>query len=55
MPITTTNPIYIRENKMTALGDPTEDTDGVNRSFLSKRIKEFPQLQKIYKLKLVHQ
>ena len=25
-------------NKITSLGDPTEDTDAINRSFLNKRI-----------------
>ena len=37
MPITTTNPIDMG-NRITCLADPTEDTDGINRSFLNKRI-----------------
>ena len=36
MPIT--NPINMGGNKITTLGDPTEDTNGINRSFLTKRI-----------------
>jgi len=35
MPITTTNPIDMGGNKITSLGDPTEDTD---RIFLNKRL-----------------
>ena len=38
MPITTTNPIDMRGNRINSLADPTEDTDGINRSFLNKRI-----------------
>ena len=38
MPITTTNPIDMGGNRITSLADPTEDTDGINRSFLNKRI-----------------
>ena len=38
MPITTTNPIDMGGNRITSLADPTEDTDGTNRSFLNKRI-----------------
>ena len=37
MPIVTTNPIDMGENRITSLGDPTEDTDGVNKSFLNKK------------------
>ena len=38
MPITTTNPIDMGGNWITSLADPTEGTDGINRSFLNKRI-----------------
>ena len=38
MPIVATNPIDMGGNKITSLGDPTEDTDGINRSFLNKMI-----------------
>ena len=38
MPIATTNPIDMGGNRITSLADPTEDTDGINRSFLNKRI-----------------
>ena len=38
MPIIATNPINMGENKITSLGNPTEDTDAINRSFLTKRI-----------------
>ena len=38
LPITTTNPIDMGGNRITSLADPTEDTDGINRSFLNKRI-----------------
>ena len=31
-------PIDMGRNKITSLGDPTEDTDAINRSFLNKRI-----------------
>ena len=31
-------PIDMGGNKITSLGDPTEDTDAINRSFLNKRI-----------------
>ena len=33
MPITITNPIDMGGNRITSLADPTEDTDGINRSF----------------------
>ena len=36
--ISTTNPIDMGGNRITSLADPTEDTDGINRSFLNKRI-----------------
>ena len=36
MPIT--SHINMAGNRITALGEPTEDTDGINRSFLNKRI-----------------
>ena len=35
---TTTNPIDMGGHRITSLADPTEDTDGINRSFLNKRI-----------------
>ena len=38
MPITTTNPIDMGGHRITSLADPTEDTDGINRNFLNKRI-----------------
>ena len=38
MPITTTNPINMGGNRITSLADPTVDTDGINRSFLNKKI-----------------
>ena len=38
MPIITTNPSDMGRNKITSLADPTEDTDGINRSFLNKRL-----------------
>ena len=38
MPIATSNPIDMGGNRITSLADPTEDTDGINRSFLNKRI-----------------
>ena len=38
IPITTTNLIDMGGNRITALADPTEDTDGINRSFFNKRI-----------------
>ena len=38
MPITTTNPIDMGGNRITSLVDPAEDTDGINRNFLNKRI-----------------
>ena len=38
MPITTNNPIDMGGNRITSLAYPTENTDGVNRSFLNKRI-----------------
>ena len=50
MPITTTNPINMGGNRITSLADPTEDTDGINRSFLYKRISTASET-----LKLVHQ
>jgi len=37
-PITTTNPIDMGGNKITSLGDPVDDTDAINKSFLNKRI-----------------
>ena len=37
-PIVATNPIDMGGNKITSLGDPTEDSDAVNKSFLTKRI-----------------
>ena len=36
--VTFTDPVDMGENKITSLGDPTGDTDAINRSFLTKRI-----------------
>ena len=38
IPIVATNHIDMGGNRITSLADPTEDTDGINRSFLNKKI-----------------
>ena len=38
MPIIATNPVDMGGNRITSLADPTDDTDGINRNFLNKRI-----------------
>ena len=38
VPIVATNPIDMGGNKITSLGEPTEDGDAINRIFLTKRI-----------------
>ena len=43
MPIVATNPIDMGANRITSLADPTEDTDGINRNFLNKRISTATQ------------